>query len=171
MRKANHCSGDAPMSCQFYKELDVILGGNPTSTVKYPVDTSLAHVPVESGPSQEEAILEKEGEREPEADDNLEVRDACIQELFSTLEEPSQSQQSDLGERKQERRPLTVCDLAQRRAESLKTPPQARKKVQAHTLVPEALLRSKGEAARSGEQAQRRYYGACSNNNGDIAFT
>ncbi|XP_074799174.1 uncharacterized protein LOC141981402 [Natator depressus] len=106
MRKANHCSGDAPMSCQFYKELDAILGGNPTSTVKYPVDTSLAHVPVESGPSQEEAILDEEGERDPEADDNLEARDACIQELFSTLEEPSQSQQSDLGERKQERRPL-----------------------------------------------------------------
>ncbi|XP_039367224.1 uncharacterized protein LOC120389081 [Mauremys reevesii] len=41
------------MSCRFYKELDVILGGNPTYTAKATVDTSVAHVPVESGPSQE----------------------------------------------------------------------------------------------------------------------
>ncbi|EMP26788.1 hypothetical protein UY3_16188 [Chelonia mydas] len=86
------------MSCRFYKELDAILGGDPPSTAKSPVDTSLAHVPVESGPNQEEAILDEEGEGEPEAEDESEAGDACSQELFSTLEEPSQSQQSDLGE-------------------------------------------------------------------------
>ncbi|EMP33308.1 hypothetical protein UY3_09538 [Chelonia mydas] len=57
-------------------------------------------MPVETGPSQEEEILDKdvEWEWDPAAEDDLEVRDACSQELFSTHEEPSQSQQSDLGE-------------------------------------------------------------------------
>ncbi|EMP27338.1 Zinc finger and SCAN domain-containing protein 29 [Chelonia mydas] len=96
-RKVNHCSGAVPMSCWFYKELDMILGGDPTSTAKAPMDTSLAHVPVDSGPSQEKEILDEEGEGDPEAEDGSEARDACSQELFSTLEEPSQSQQSDLG--------------------------------------------------------------------------
>ncbi|XP_044884786.1 uncharacterized protein LOC123376660 isoform X2 [Mauremys mutica] len=74
MWETNRYSGAAPMSCWFYKELDVMLGGDPTSTAKSSVDTSLAHVPVESGLSQEEGILDEEGE-------------GC-----------SQSQQSDLGE-------------------------------------------------------------------------
>ncbi|EMP39981.1 hypothetical protein UY3_02786 [Chelonia mydas] len=39
----------APTSCRFYKELDAILGGDPTSTAKAPVDTSVARVPVKSG--------------------------------------------------------------------------------------------------------------------------
>ncbi|EMP25719.1 hypothetical protein UY3_17200 [Chelonia mydas] len=55
-------------------------------------------MPVESGPSQEEAILDEDWEGDPEAGDDSEVRDACSQELFSTVEEPSQSQQSDLVE-------------------------------------------------------------------------
>ncbi|EMP42609.1 hypothetical protein UY3_00074 [Chelonia mydas] len=97
-REANRCSSAAPMSCRFYKKLDVILSGDPTSTVKAPVDTTLAHMPVKIGPSQEEEILDKEEEGDPEAEDDSEARDACSQELFSTPEEPSQSQQSELGE-------------------------------------------------------------------------
>ncbi|XP_053862020.1 uncharacterized protein LOC128824493 isoform X2 [Malaclemys terrapin pileata] len=96
-REANRRSGAVPTSCRFYKELDVILGGDPTSTAKTPVDTLVARVPVESGPSQEEEILDEEGEGDPEAEDDSEVRDECSQELFSTQEEASQSQQSDLG--------------------------------------------------------------------------
>ncbi|EMP34057.1 Centlein [Chelonia mydas] len=81
-------------------ELDAIFGGDPTSTVKSTVDVSVAHVPVESGPSQEEEILDKdvEGEEDSEAEDDLEVKDACSQELFSTPEEASQSQLSELRE-------------------------------------------------------------------------
>ncbi|EMP40711.1 Zinc finger protein with KRAB and SCAN domains 2 [Chelonia mydas] len=91
-REANLHSSAALMSCRFYKELDMILGGNPTSTAKETVDTSLACMPVESGPSQEEAILDEEWEGDPEAEDDSEVRDAGSQELFSSPEEPSQSQ-------------------------------------------------------------------------------
>ncbi|XP_043393486.1 uncharacterized protein LOC122463953 isoform X2 [Chelonia mydas] len=97
-REANHHSGAAPMTSQFYKELDVILGGDPTSTAKSSVDTSVAHLPVESGLSQEEEILDEEVEGDPEADDESEVRDACRKEFFSTPEEASQSQLSELGE-------------------------------------------------------------------------
>ncbi|EMP35876.1 hypothetical protein UY3_06952 [Chelonia mydas] len=48
----------------------------------------------ESGPSQKEELLEGD----PEAEDNSEIRDVCSQELFSTPEEASQSQLSELGE-------------------------------------------------------------------------
>ncbi|EMP38714.1 hypothetical protein UY3_04033 [Chelonia mydas] len=97
-QEANHCFGAAPMSCWFYKELDAVLGGDPTSTAKATVDTSLARMPVKSGPSQEEEILNEDVEGDPEAEDDLEVRDACSQELFSAPEEASQSQVSELGE-------------------------------------------------------------------------
>nr|XP_042702882.1 zinc finger and SCAN domain-containing protein 29-like [Chrysemys picta bellii] len=78
-REAKRCSGAAPMSCRFYKELDVILGGDPTSTAKTTEDILVARVPVESGPSQEEEILDEdvEGEGDPEAEDDSEARYAC----------------------------------------------------------------------------------------------
>ncbi|EMP30757.1 hypothetical protein UY3_12179 [Chelonia mydas] len=38
-QEANHHSGAVPTSCLFYKDLDAILGGDPTSTVKAIVDT------------------------------------------------------------------------------------------------------------------------------------
>ncbi|XP_077686459.1 uncharacterized protein LOC144272333 [Eretmochelys imbricata] len=96
--EANHCFGAAPASCHLYKELDVILGRDATSTAKVTVDTSVAHVLVKSGPSQEEEILHKDVEGDPEAEDDSEVRNACSQELFSTPEEACQSQLSELDE-------------------------------------------------------------------------
>ncbi|CAM4616531.1 unnamed protein product [Lepidochelys olivacea] len=39
-REANRCSGGAPGTCRFYKELDVILGGDLTSTPRTTIDTS-----------------------------------------------------------------------------------------------------------------------------------
>ncbi|EMP32018.1 hypothetical protein UY3_10849 [Chelonia mydas] len=65
--EANCCSGAEPMSCRFHKMLDAVLGSDPTSTVKATVDTLVAHVPVKSGPSQEQEILDKnvEGEGGP----------------------------------------------------------------------------------------------------------
>ncbi|EMP37978.1 hypothetical protein UY3_04736 [Chelonia mydas] len=89
VQEANCCSSAVPTSCWFYKELDTILCGNPTSTAKDPVDNSLACVPVKSGPSQEEAILDEEGEGDLEDKDDSEAIDACSQELFSTPEAAS----------------------------------------------------------------------------------
>ncbi|KAG6922285.1 zinc finger and SCAN domain containing 20, partial [Chelydra serpentina] len=50
-REANRRSSAALKTCCFYKELDAILGSNPTSTAKTPVDTSAGLEPVESGPN------------------------------------------------------------------------------------------------------------------------
>ncbi|EMP36765.1 Roundabout like protein 1 [Chelonia mydas] len=63
-REANRHPGAAPMSCRFYKELDAILGGNPTSTVNATVATSVACVPAESGLSQKEEIFDDDVEGE-----------------------------------------------------------------------------------------------------------
>ncbi|EMP38744.1 Zinc finger and SCAN domain-containing protein 29 [Chelonia mydas] len=40
VRQANRRSGAAPATCRAYKELDVILGGDPTSTLSTTMDTS-----------------------------------------------------------------------------------------------------------------------------------
>ncbi|XP_043349751.1 zinc finger and SCAN domain-containing protein 29-like [Dermochelys coriacea] len=96
VQEENRRSGAAPTSCRFYKELDTILSSDPTSTAKAAVNTSVAHMPVKSGPSQGEEILDKDVEGDPE--DDLEVRDACSQELFSTPEEAGQSKLSALDE-------------------------------------------------------------------------
>ncbi|KAG6930519.1 zinc finger and SCAN domain containing 29, partial [Chelydra serpentina] len=39
-REANRRSGAAPTTCRFYKKLDTILGGDPTSTPKTTMETS-----------------------------------------------------------------------------------------------------------------------------------
>ncbi|KAM7161399.1 uncharacterized protein RBU57_011161 [Macrochelys suwanniensis] len=105
-REANHHSGAAPTSCQFYKELDRILGGDPTFTAKATVGTLVARMPVESGSSKEEEILDEERVVDPEAEDELEVRNACSQELFSTRRSLASHSSWSLVKRKQKRRPL-----------------------------------------------------------------
>ncbi|EMP28348.1 Putative GTP-binding protein Parf [Chelonia mydas] len=62
-RKANcHSSAVPTRSCRLYKELDVIPGGDPNFTAKATVDTLVARMPVDSGPSQEEEILDEDVE-------------------------------------------------------------------------------------------------------------
>ncbi|KAM9121447.1 uncharacterized protein ACDP82_015216 [Pangshura tecta] len=120
-REANRRSRAAPTSCYFYKELDAILGGNPTSTMKATMVTLVACVPVETGSSQEEEILDKDVKRDPEAEDDSEVRDACSQEHFSTLEKASQSQQSELGDVQTREEAPKIClrDLQETLMETL----------------------------------------------------
>ncbi|EMP28349.1 hypothetical protein UY3_14531 [Chelonia mydas] len=62
-REANcHSSAVPTRSCRLYKELDVIPGGDPNFTAKATVDTLVARMPVDSGPSQEEEILDEDVE-------------------------------------------------------------------------------------------------------------
>ncbi|XP_053862785.1 uncharacterized protein LOC128824894 [Malaclemys terrapin pileata] len=90
-REANNCSGAAPTTCRFCKELDVILGGDPTSILSTTVDTSEP-----SSTRQEEEQSRSEcAEAEEGTPESL---DACSQELFSSQEEGSQSRQPALGE-------------------------------------------------------------------------
>ncbi|XP_073172929.1 uncharacterized protein [Lepidochelys kempii] len=98
-REANSRSGDSPATCRFFKELDVILGGDPTSTLKTTMDTSEA-VAVQSSTKQEEESR-REGAEEtvgPEPEDSPASLDARNQELFSSQEEGSQSQWTVLRE-------------------------------------------------------------------------
>ncbi|EMP33282.1 hypothetical protein UY3_09612 [Chelonia mydas] len=93
-REANRRSGAAPKTCQFYKELYTIIGGDPTSTTKSPVTTLEGTEAVEREPSPEDKVIDEE----VELDDDVALPaglpgGAGIQELFSTLELSSQSQQ------------------------------------------------------------------------------
>ncbi|XP_073216301.1 zinc finger protein with KRAB and SCAN domains 2-like [Lepidochelys kempii] len=89
-REANRHSGAAPTSCQVYKELDAILGGDPTSIPRITMDTSEP-----SATRQEDQSRSKGAEAEEDTPASL---DACSQELFSSQEEGSQSRQLVLGE-------------------------------------------------------------------------
>ncbi|EMP40771.1 hypothetical protein UY3_01897 [Chelonia mydas] len=92
-REANRCSGHAPKTCCFYKELNAILSGDPTSIADSPVDTSEA--------------AEREGNPEAEIlDEEVELEEDKVvpvgspggkgsQELFSTLEVLNREQEVD----------------------------------------------------------------------------
>ncbi|XP_074828894.1 uncharacterized protein LOC141999414 [Natator depressus] len=88
--EAKRCSGAAPLTCRFYKELNAILVGDPTSTPRTTMDTS------EPSSTRKEEESGSEGPEEEE--DTPESLDACSKELFSRQEEGSQSRWLVLGE-------------------------------------------------------------------------
>ncbi|XP_065446995.1 zinc finger protein with KRAB and SCAN domains 2-like [Chrysemys picta bellii] len=92
-RNANGHSGAPPTTCRFYKELDAILGVNPTSTPSPTMDTS---EPV-WGRGKEEEEEENGSEGVGPDGDTPESLEPCSQELFSSQEEGSQSQRPVLG--------------------------------------------------------------------------
>ncbi|XP_050785041.1 uncharacterized protein LOC127037407 isoform X1 [Gopherus flavomarginatus] len=86
------------MTCRFYKELDAILGGDPTANPRTTMESS------EQG-EVGEGVEEAESEATGVEGDTLESQEACSQELFSSQEEASQSQQLELvGEEEAEER-------------------------------------------------------------------
>ncbi|XP_043356133.1 zinc finger protein with KRAB and SCAN domains 2-like [Dermochelys coriacea] len=89
----NSCSGAALVTCHFYKELDAILGGDPTSMLSTTMDTSEA-----SSTRREEEEQQSRSEGAPAEKDTSESLDSCSQELFSRQEEGSQSRWPELGE-------------------------------------------------------------------------
>ncbi|XP_038271022.1 zinc finger and SCAN domain-containing protein 29-like [Dermochelys coriacea] len=89
--EANSSCGAAPATCRFYKELDTVLGGDPTSTPKTTMETS---EPCSTRQEEEESGSEG-AEEEGDCSASL---NACNQELFSSQEEGSQSQQTVPGE-------------------------------------------------------------------------
>ncbi|XP_043399079.1 zinc finger and SCAN domain-containing protein 29-like [Chelonia mydas] len=93
-QEANSSSGAAPATCHFYKELDAILGDDPTSMLSTTLDTSEA-----SATRQEEEEQQQSGsEGALVEEDTSESLDACSQELFSIQEEGSQLRRLVLGE-------------------------------------------------------------------------
>ncbi|CAM2105532.1 unnamed protein product [Caretta caretta] len=94
--EANCCSGAAPTTCHFHKDLDAILGGDTTSTPRTTMDMS---EPSSIRQEEEEEEEEESGsEGAEEEGDSPASLDACSQELFSSQEEGSQSQQMVRGE-------------------------------------------------------------------------
>ncbi|XP_065419548.1 zinc finger and SCAN domain-containing protein 20-like isoform X1 [Chrysemys picta bellii] len=93
-RDANGRSGAPPATCRFYKELDAILGVNPTSTPSTTMDTS---EPVWGGEEEEEEEEENGSDGGGPDGDTPESLEPCSQELFSHQEDGSQSQRPVLG--------------------------------------------------------------------------
>ncbi|XP_074924488.1 uncharacterized protein LOC142047182 [Chelonoidis abingdonii] len=90
-REGNRRSGAAPMTCRFYKELDAIVGGDPTANPRTTMDSS------EQGEEGEgEGVEATESEATEVVGDTLESQEACSQELFSSQEETGQLQQLEL---------------------------------------------------------------------------
>nr|XP_042698026.1 uncharacterized protein LOC112059694 isoform X2 [Chrysemys picta bellii] len=93
VREANHRSSGAPKTCRFYKELNDILGGDPTSIADCPVDTSHA---AESGDNLEAEIVNEEVELEEDVVLPAgSPSGAGSQELFSTPEVLNGEQEAD----------------------------------------------------------------------------
>ncbi|XP_050794225.1 zinc finger and SCAN domain-containing protein 20-like [Gopherus flavomarginatus] len=106
-REGNRRSGAAPMTCHFYKELDAILGCDPTANPRTTMESS--------GQGEEgEGVEETESEATGVEGDTLESQEACIQERFSSQEEASQLQQLELvgEEEAEERVPVSLNPLA-----------------------------------------------------------
>ncbi|XP_050795438.1 zinc finger and SCAN domain-containing protein 20-like [Gopherus flavomarginatus] len=96
-REGNRRSGAAPTTCRFYKELDAILGGDPTANPMTTMDSS-------EWREEGEVWGGTESEGTGVGGDTPESQEACSQELFSSQEEGSQSQQLELGEGQAEER-------------------------------------------------------------------
>ncbi|XP_077681469.1 uncharacterized protein LOC144269557 [Eretmochelys imbricata] len=90
-RKAHEANSLSGATCHFYKELDAVFGGDPTSTPRITIDTSQ---PSSTRQGEEEESISNGAEEEGDTTASL---DACSQELFSSQEEGSQSQQLVLG--------------------------------------------------------------------------
>ncbi|XP_074925887.1 uncharacterized protein LOC142047354 [Chelonoidis abingdonii] len=88
--EGNCRSGAASMTFRFYKELDMILGCDPTANWRTTMDSS------EQGEGEGEGVEETESETTEVVGDTPESQEACSQELFSSQEEASQSQQLEI---------------------------------------------------------------------------
>ncbi|XP_050775376.1 zinc finger and SCAN domain-containing protein 20-like isoform X2 [Gopherus flavomarginatus] len=101
-REGNCRSGAAPTTCCFYKELDAILGGDPTANPRTTMDSS------EQG-EKEEGVEETESETTEVVGDTPESQEACSQELFSSQEEASQLQQLELVGEEEAEEQVPAC--------------------------------------------------------------
>ncbi|XP_050794024.1 40S ribosomal protein SA isoform X2 [Gopherus flavomarginatus] len=124
-REGNRRSGTAPTTCRFYKELDAILGCDPTANPRSRMESS------EQG-EVGEGVEDAESEATGVEGDIPESQEACSQELFSSQEEASQSQQREVaGEEAEERARVTLTNAAgstdSRRLQNLRKNPRKSK--------------------------------------------
>ncbi|XP_050825027.1 zinc finger and SCAN domain-containing protein 29-like [Gopherus flavomarginatus] len=88
-REGNRYSGAAPTTCCFYQELDAILGCDPTANPRSTMESS------EQG-EVGEVVEDGDSEATGVEGDTPESQYTCSQELFSSQEEASQSQQLEV---------------------------------------------------------------------------
>ncbi|XP_050794017.1 zinc finger and SCAN domain-containing protein 20-like [Gopherus flavomarginatus] len=125
-REGNRRSGAAPTTCRFYKELDAILGCDRTANPRTTMESSQQG---EVGDGVEDGDSEATGVE----GDTPESQDTCSQDLFSSLEETSQSQQLEAdGEEEAEDRArgtLTTAAVSppSRRLQNLRRNPRKSK--------------------------------------------
>ncbi|XP_050780017.1 zinc finger and SCAN domain-containing protein 20-like [Gopherus flavomarginatus] len=124
--EGNRRSGAAPTTCRFYKELDAILGCDPTANPRSTMESS------EQG-EVGEGVEEAESQATGVEGDTPESQEACSQELFSSQEEASQSQQREVAgeEEAEERARVTLTNAAgspaSRRLQNLRKNPRKSK--------------------------------------------
>ncbi|XP_050817422.1 zinc finger and SCAN domain-containing protein 29-like [Gopherus flavomarginatus] len=151
-REGNRCSGAAPTTCHFYKELDAILGCDPTANPRTTMESSEQG---EVGEGVEEADSEATGVE----GDTPESQEACSQELFSSQEEASQSQQLEVaGEEKTEKRArVTLTNAAgspaSRRLQNLRKNPRKSKE----ELIKAVMIHYNRESRKTQEWREKMY--------------
>ncbi|XP_074920709.1 uncharacterized protein LOC142046661 [Chelonoidis abingdonii] len=145
-REGNRRSGAVSTTCHFYKALDTILGGDPTANPTTMMDTSERR---RGSGGKEEEGEETETEGTGVGGDTLESQEACSQQLFSSQEEGSQSQQPVLGEGQAEERvtvslttQLPVSSTAQR-LQNLRKKPRKSKEDMLKAVMDHSVRESK----------------------------
>ncbi|XP_050799710.1 zinc finger and SCAN domain-containing protein 20-like [Gopherus flavomarginatus] len=125
-REGNRRSGAAPTTCRFYKELDAMLGCDPTANPRSTMESS------EQG-AVGDVVEDGDSEATGVAGDTPESQDTCSQDLFSSPEEASQSQQleADVEEEAEDRARGTLTTAAvspaSRRLQNLRRNPRKSK--------------------------------------------
>ncbi|XP_053903800.1 uncharacterized protein LOC128848068 [Malaclemys terrapin pileata] len=148
---ANGCSDAPPTTCRFYKELDAILGVNPTSTPSTTMDTS-------------EPLGRKTGVMVVDwIGDTPESLEPCSQELFLSQEEGSQLQWPVLsGEQTEEQVPaastlrlqLSLLSAAQRLQRLRKRPRKSKDDMLQEVIRQSIKENEKAQNWREGESKQ-----------------
>ncbi|XP_050821050.1 zinc finger and SCAN domain-containing protein 29-like [Gopherus flavomarginatus] len=151
-REGNRRSGAAPTTCRFYKELDAILGCDPTANPRSTMESSeqgeVGDV-VEDGDSEATGV---EG-------DTPESQDTCSQELFSSPEEARQSQQleADVEEEAEDRARGTLTTAAvspaSRRLQNLRRNPRKSKE----ELIKSVMSHYNRESRKTEEWREKTY--------------
>ncbi|XP_050801391.1 zinc finger and SCAN domain-containing protein 20-like [Gopherus flavomarginatus] len=113
-REGNHRSGAAPTTCRFYQELDAILGCDPTANPRSTMESS------EQG-EVGEVVEDSDSEATGMEGDTPESQYTCSQELFSSQEEASLSQQLEVDgeEETEDRARVTLTTAADHRPHRL----------------------------------------------------
>ncbi|XP_050801882.1 zinc finger and SCAN domain-containing protein 29-like [Gopherus flavomarginatus] len=151
-REGNCRSGAAPTTCRFYQELDAILGCDPTANPRSTMESS------EQG-EVGEVVEDGDSEATGVEGDTPESQYTCSQELFSSQEEASQSQQLEVdGEEEAEdraRMTLTTAagSLASHRLQNLRWNPRKSKE----ELIKSVMSHYNRESRKTQEWREKTY--------------